>query len=91
MKIGKQIFGHMVVGYFYLKLCFFPALHKTQNLLQSRQKSIIVILADDIGFSDIGCYDGEIPTPNIDMLANNGVQLIDFTTIHVDAQQEHHF
>jgi arylsulfatase len=36
--------------------------------------NIIIILADDMGFSDLGCYGSEIPTPNIDKLANNGIR-----------------
>ncbi|HAP09176.1 MAG TPA: arylsulfatase, partial [Planctomycetaceae bacterium] len=31
--------------------------------------NIIVILSDDMGFSDLGCYGGEIATPNLDALA----------------------
>ena len=31
--------------------------------------NIIIILADDMGYSDVGCYGGEIETPNIDRLA----------------------
>lgn len=46
---------------------------------QSAQKpNIIVILADDIGFSDIGCYGSEIGTPNLDRLASNGVRFSQF-------------
>jgi arylsulfatase len=40
--------------------------------------NIIVILFDDMGFSDIGCYGGEIPTPNIDALAADGLRFTQF-------------
>ncbi len=40
--------------------------------------NIIVILVDDMGFSDIGCYGSEIPTPNLDALAANGVRFTQF-------------
>lgn len=40
--------------------------------------NIIVILADDMGFSDVGCYGGEIHTPNIDFLAKNGLRFTQF-------------
>ncbi|WP_232625230.1 arylsulfatase [Pareuzebyella sediminis] len=36
--------------------------------------NIIIIMADDLGFSDLGCYGGEIDTPNLDRLALNGVR-----------------
>lgn len=40
--------------------------------------NIIVILVDDMGFSDLGCYGGEIPTPNLDALAKDGLKFTDF-------------
>lgn len=40
--------------------------------------NIIVILVDDMGFSDVGCYGSEIPTPNLDSLAKNGVRFSQF-------------
>ncbi|MVT08899.1 arylsulfatase [Chitinophaga tropicalis] len=40
--------------------------------------NIIVILADDLGYSDIGCYGGEVHTPNIDYLAHNGIRYTQF-------------
>ena len=33
-------------------------------------------MTDDMGFSDIGCYGGEINTPNIDKLADGGLQVL---------------
>ncbi|HCP02385.1 arylsulfatase [Halopseudomonas aestusnigri] len=44
--------------------------------------NILLIVADDLGFSDLGAYGGEIHTPNIDQLAASGVQ---FTNFHVAA------
>src|SRR5687768_7858374 len=40
--------------------------------------NIVVILADDLGYSDIGCYGGEIATPNLDHLAANGLRFTQF-------------
>jgi arylsulfatase A-like enzyme len=40
--------------------------------------NIILIMADDMGFSDAGCYGGEIQTPNLDYLANNGLRFTQF-------------
>ena len=43
--------------------------------LQAQEKpNILVILADDLGYSDLGCYGGEINTPNINRLAENGLR-----------------
>ena len=36
--------------------------------------NIVVIMADDMGFSDLGCYGSEIHTPNLDRLASEGVR-----------------
>jgi len=44
----------------------------------SDKPNIIIILADDMGYSDIGCYGGEISTPNLDKLANKGVKFTQF-------------
>lgn len=40
--------------------------------------NIIIILADDLGYSDLGCYGGEIETPNLDRLADKGIRFTRF-------------
>lgn len=40
--------------------------------------NIVLIMADDMGYSDVGCYGGEIETPNIDRLASEGLRFSQF-------------
>lgn len=44
----------------------------------NRRPNIVLILNDDMGFSDIGCYGGEIDTPTLDMLARRGLRFSQF-------------
>lgn len=44
----------------------------------AEKPNIVLILADDMGFSDLGCYGGEIETPNIDALAKGGIRFSQF-------------
>ncbi len=46
---------------------------------KQKKPNIIFILADDMGWSDLGCYGGEIATPNLDRLAKGGIR---FTQMH---------
>jgi len=43
-----------------------------------KRPNFLVIVADDLGFSDIGAFGGEITTPNLDRLAYSGIRLTDF-------------
>ena len=43
-----------------------------------KRPNIVLILADDLGFSDLGCYGGEIETPRLDKLAANGLRFRQF-------------
>lgn len=54
--------------------CFFGQEQKKEL----EKPNIILILADDMGYSDIGCYGSEIATPNLDNLAQNGVRFSQF-------------
>lgn len=44
----------------------------------AEKPNFLCILVDDLGFSDLGCFGGEIETPNLDSLAGGGVRLTQF-------------
>ncbi|MDN3690465.1 arylsulfatase [Cyclobacterium jeungdonense] len=82
---GKKI----IIAFLFIGLvirCHSPASEYSTNgqsergtsNLQSARPNIIVILADDMGFSDLGSYGGEIATPELDSLANNGLRFSQF-------------
>ncbi|HAY79297.1 MAG TPA: arylsulfatase, partial [Planctomycetaceae bacterium] len=50
----------------------------TTGLTAAERPNIVVIMCDDMGFSDIGCFGGEIETPTLDRLAANGLRFTDF-------------
>jgi len=43
-----------------------------------KSPNIVIIIVDDMGFSDLGCYGGEVQTPNLDRLAANGLRFTQF-------------
>ncbi|MFT6807872.1 MAG: arylsulfatase A-like enzyme [Saprospiraceae bacterium] len=45
---------------------------------KSQRPNIVIIMADDLGYSDLGCFGGEIQTPNLDALAQKGVRFTQF-------------
>jgi arylsulfatase A-like enzyme len=49
----------------------------------AKRRNVVVVMADDMGFSDLGCYGGEIRTPNIDRLAAGGLR---FTQMYNSAR-----
>ncbi|MCH2182111.1 MAG: arylsulfatase [Mariniblastus sp.] len=48
------------------------------NLLAEERPNIILLMVDDLGFSDLGCYGGEIETPHLDQLARDGLRFTQF-------------
>ena len=52
------------------------------DTLESKRPNIVLLLADDLGFADLGSYGSEINTPNIDRLAASGMR---FSNFHVAA------
>lgn len=47
-------------------------------LSAAERPNIVIVLVDDMGYSDLGCYGGEIDTPNIDKLAEQGLRFTQF-------------
>ena len=52
--------------------------HAPAAAAESGKPNVVVILVDDMGWADIGCYGGEVPTPNLDKLAAGGVRFSQF-------------
>ena len=77
MKLYKSAISLLFISALILA---FLAWSSKAGILTIKQKrpNIIVILADDLGFSDIGCYGGEINTPNLNYLADNGIRYTQF-------------
>ncbi len=48
------------------------------TLFGASKPNILIILSDDMGYSDLGCYGGEIKTPNLDSLAKGGIRFTQF-------------
>jgi arylsulfatase len=47
-------------------------------LAQAERPNIVLIIADDMGYSDLGCYGGEIETPTLDQLASTGIRFTNY-------------
>lgn len=72
MKNFKSFFSFTAL------IVFLISLLSNVSLFGSEKPNVIVILADDLGYSDLSCYGGEIETPNIDQLAMTGVRFTGF-------------
>ena len=63
-------------------ICLLGVLVNSLSLVSSRaaddRPNFLLILCDDLGYSDIGCYGGEIQTPNLDQLASDGLRFTQF-------------
>jgi arylsulfatase A-like enzyme len=46
--------------------------------MAKNKPNVVLILNDDMGYSDLGCYGGEIETPNLDRLARRGLRFSQF-------------
>jgi arylsulfatase A-like enzyme len=71
----QRILSHFLTRCLFLSPCILPP---TASLSAAEKPNIVVILVDDMGFADLGCYGSEIPTPNLDGLAKNGLRFTQF-------------
>src|SRR5688500_1893256 len=55
-----------------------PAIASAVPAAADERPNIVVVLVDDMGYSDIGCFGSEIPTPHLDRLAAGGVRFTQF-------------
>lgn len=68
----------MRISLFRFIFCFVLVASFSLFSAQQQKPNILLIMADDLGFSDIGCYGGEIQTPNLDRLAREGLRFTQF-------------
>lgn len=61
-----------------LKFCCFIWLLFSIRILASDRPYVLILFGDDMGYSDIGCYGGEIETPHLDQLAAGGLRFSQF-------------
>lgn len=59
-------------------LALFFSLSVILSVVSGKRPNIVLIMADDLGFADLGCYGSEIETPNLDALAANGLRFSQF-------------
>ncbi len=77
----KQVFIYFILIVIAIFVTFFIYVKLTgiaQTSVENNKPNIILILGDDIGYSDIGPYGSEIKTPNLDKLANEGIRFSNF-------------
>src|SRR6476619_4503182 len=67
-KIGRTLAGSTPLG-------------PPQRQAPSGAPNVIIVLLDDLGFSDFGCFGAEIRTPHIDALAAEGLRFSQYTTV----------
>ena len=66
------------IGYTLLILSSLSFTYAENKAVRPDKPNIVLIMADDLGYSDLGCYGAEIETPHIDSLARDGVRFTGF-------------
>ena len=86
-KINKQIWSYLtrtILAQFSIVFFLSGSLFSCSDLAEMNSENdrpnILLLVADDLGYADLGCYGGDIETPNIDNLAANGIRFSRFHT-----------
>jgi arylsulfatase len=74
MKMFRRVMTAICVAAVYSGALSAPRLQAES----SKRPNIVLIMADDMGYSDLGCFGGEIRTPNLDQLAEDGLRFTNF-------------
>ncbi|MEI7730570.1 MAG: arylsulfatase [Verrucomicrobiota bacterium] len=74
----KNVLRGIATGLAAMLPAFLPLVSPATAAMPGTKPNILLILADDMGYSDAGCYGGEIETPNLNRLAENGVRFTQF-------------
>ena len=77
-QLGIGLAAVAVPGYSYAAKALTKSAPAKKAAAKKSAHNIVLIMADDMGFSDIGCYGSEIATPNLDALAKNGLRFTQF-------------
>ena len=59
-------------------VCILALLVPTPRVIAAERPNVVLVMADDMGYSDIGCYGGEIQTPVLDALSAQGIRFTQF-------------
>ena len=77
LLISNSGLRFFVVALLVATFALMGSVNTAEAKLVANRPNIILIMADDMGWSDIGCYGGEIP-PNLDRLASDGLRFTQF-------------
>ncbi|WP_339746895.1 sulfatase-like hydrolase/transferase [uncultured Rubinisphaera sp.] len=81
MKTFPQPFAFQIRGGLFLFLSIFLLIflgHTALLFAEKSQPNVVVLLADDLGYQDLSCYDGPVNTPTLDKLAASGMRMTQF-------------
>ncbi|MFN7605915.1 MAG: sulfatase-like hydrolase/transferase, partial [Hyphomonadaceae bacterium] len=79
-KVKASKLGRVVIASVALLAIFSSQTNAHSSTSKPQRPNFLIIVADDLGYSDIGSFGSEIRTPNLDRLARSGVRLTNFHT-----------